>query len=315
MAGRERVLITGASGFVGAGLARELVAAGHDVHLILRPQTDPWRLLDLADSCTVHRADLRDRDGVARAVRAGRPEVVYHLAAYGVHPAQRDRALILTTNLLGTANLLDALAGHDYRALVNAGSSAEYGHNDRAMAEDDRIEPRTDYAVGKAAATLLCQAEASRGRPVSTVRIFTAYGPWESPKRLVPYLMGCCVRGEVPRVSAGHQVRDFIHVADVVELLRRVADSPAAHGRILNAGTGRGHPVRAMIETVLRVCAGGRQPAEFGAVPLHPDEPAHWVASIARTTALTGWRPRFDLQAGVESTWAWFRAREPARAA
>src|SRR5207244_6176060 len=143
----------------------------------------------------------------------------------------------------GTANLLDALDGHDYRSLVHTGSSSEYGHKDAPMCEDDRLEPRTDYGVTKSAATLLCQAEAYKGRPVTTVRVFSAYGPWEEPSRLVPYVVGCCLRGETPRVTAGAQPRDFVYVGDVVELLKVAAHDPRAAGRVLHAGTGRQHTV------------------------------------------------------------------------
>jgi nucleoside-diphosphate-sugar epimerase len=315
MGGRERVLITGGSGFLGACLTRDLLAEGHDVHLLLRPEAKTWRLLGLSGKFTTHCADLCDREAVRRAVVACRPEVIYHLAAHGAYPFQCDRASILATNLLGTANLLDALAGHDYRALVNAGSSSEYGHKDRPMREDDRLEPRTDYAVTKAAATLLCQAEAHKGRPVTTVRVFSAYGPWEEPSRLVPYVMACCARGECPRVTAGQQPRDFIYVEDVVELFKVAARHPQARGQILHAGTGKQHTVRDMIETIVAVCGGDKVAAEYGAAALRPDEPGVWVADIACTTELTGWRPRHDLRAGIQRMWHWFTSASLPRAA
>ena len=307
MAGaRERVLITGGSGFLGACLAHDLVAEGHDVHLLLRPEYQGWRLKTLAGHYTPQEADLCDADAVRSVVAASRPEVIYHLATHGAYPSQRDRRTILATNLLGTANLLDALDGHDYRALVHAGSSSEYGHQDDPMRETDRLEPRTDYAVTKAAATLLCQAEAFRGRPVVTVRVFSAYGPWEEPSRLVPYVMDCCYRGVNPRCTAGLQPRDFIYAADVVALLKRAAHHPAAMGQILNAGTGCQQRVRDMVEAIVAVCGGGKVQPEFGSEPLRPDEPVCWRASIELTTALTGWRPRYDLRGGIELMWQWF---------
>jgi nucleoside-diphosphate-sugar epimerase len=313
--GRQRVLITGASGFVGACLARALIDAGDDVHLVLRAEAKRWRLAGLEGRFTAHAADLRDAAALRAAVTACRPDVIYHLAAHGAYPFQTDRATILATNLLGTANLLDALDGHDYQSLVNAGSSSEYGHKDGPMREEDLLEPRTDYAVTKAAATLLCQAEAHKGRPVTTVRIFSAYGPWEEPTRLVPYVMGCCCRGESPQVTAGWQPRDFIYVGDVVALLRQAAACPGARGQILHAGTGRQQTVRDMIETLVAVCGQGRVSAHYGTEVVRPGEPRHWVASIERTTALTGWRPRYDLRAGVAAMWEWYRSVNVPKAA
>lgn len=312
---RERILITGASGFIGACLARDLIDAGHEVHLTLRAESSRWRLTGLQGRYVEHQADLRDLPAVRRAVEACRPEIIYHLAAHGALYQQQDRAAILASNLLGTCNLLEALAGCDYRMLVQAGSSSEYGHKSGAMREDDRLEPRTDYAVSKAAATMLCQAAARQGLPVTTVRVFSAYGPWEDSSRLVPYVMDCCLRGEAPRVTSGRQPRDFVFVEDCVELFKRAAHLPLARGQVLHAARGRQQTVREMVETIVDVCAPGRVTAQFGGEPPRPDEPAAWVASIEHTSQLTGWRPRHNLRSGIERTWAWRRQIAQARAA
>ena len=306
MSSRERVLITGGSGFVGAYLAHDLITEGCEVHLLLRPEYQAWRLRDITGQFTPHWGDLRDLTSVRQAIAACHPEVIYHLATHGAYPNQRDRGTILNTNLIGTANLLEALAGYDYRALVHAGSSSEYGHKASPMCETDLLEPRSDYGVTKAAASLLCLAEAYRGKPVSVVRLFSAYGPWEEPARLVPYVMGCYYRSETPRVTPGQQPRDFIHVEDVVALLKVAADQSAARGAILHAGTGQQRTVRDMIEMITEVCGGTRRP-EYGSEPLRPDEPTSWVASIERTTELTGWQPRHDLRSGVAQMWEWYQ--------
>ncbi|HWB08853.1 MAG TPA: NAD-dependent epimerase/dehydratase family protein [Pirellulales bacterium] len=305
---RQRVLITGASGFVGACLTRDLVASGREVHVVLRTESPRWRLAGLTGEYAAHEADLRDLPALRRAVDACRPEVIYHLAAHGTLAGKHDRAAVFASNLTGTCNLLEALAGHDYQMLVNVGSSSEYGHHLRPIREDDPLRPRTDYAVSKAASTLLVQAESYKGRPVTTVRIFSAYGPWEDPSRLIPYLMNCCLRGQRPQLTDGRQPRDFIHVDDCVALLKRAAECVGARGQILHAGTGRRQTVRGMVEIVLRICTGGRLSADFGAQPSRPDEPAEWVADMTHTIALTGWRPLLAPEEGIQKTWNWHQA-------
>jgi nucleoside-diphosphate-sugar epimerase len=314
MVAKNRVLITGGSGFIGAYLAHRLVQESHDVHLLLRAEAKLWRLTSLQGRYTPHLADLGDAKAVRAAVAASRPDVIYHLAAHGAYPSQTDRTSILATNLLGTANLLTALQDHDYQALIHAGSSSEYGHVNGPMHEDTPLRPRTDYGVAKAASTLLCNAEAHNGRPVTTVRVFSAYGPWEEPTRLVPYVMRCCLRGETPRVTAGLQPRDFIYVDDVIALMRRAAETPAAVGQVLHAGTGVQHTVREMIDMIVAVCGCGRIRAEYGSLSLRPDEPTSWVAGIGTTCRLTGWHPSHDLKSGIQRMWAWMQETASAAA-
>src|SRR5262249_37167448 len=160
--------------------------------------------------------------------------------------------------------------------------------------EDDRLEPRSDYAVAKAAATLLCQAQAHQGRPVAIVRVFSAYGPGEAPSRLASYAMSCCRQGVAPKVATGIQPRDFIYVNDVIDLVCVAAGLPKMTGEILHAGTGRPCSVRDMVQTIMSVCRADMK-AEFGSEAMRPDEPGSWTANIERTIRVTGWKPRYTL--------------------
>jgi nucleoside-diphosphate-sugar epimerase len=197
---------------------------------------------------------------------------------------------------------------------VHAGSSSEYGHKNKPMRETDSPEPRSDYAMAKLAATNRCLEEAERGRPVCVVRLFSAYGPWEEPNRLVPYVMGCCQRGENPRVTAGSQPRDFIAMSDVVALLKTASRQTNSKGKILHAGTGVQSRVRDMIEAIIAV-SGRKVKAQYGVADLRPDEPERWVASIEQTKALTGWQPEHDLNTGVRQMWTWQQLRADKRLA
>jgi nucleoside-diphosphate-sugar epimerase len=307
----QRILITGGTGFVGANLVRALTAAGQRPHLLVRPDAKRWRLSGLEHKVHFHGADLLDLPYVRWTVDACRPEIIYHLAGYGVLPSQKDRAGIFAGNVLATANLLAALEDHDYHCLVQAGSSAEYGSKEGPLLEKDPIQPSTDYGVAKACATLLCQAERHKGRRVATIRVFTAFGPWEALPRLVPYVMQCCRARQAPEVSSGEQQRDFVFVDDVVALLMSAAAHPGAAGQILHAATGTLTSVRQVVETIVAI-SGAKTAPRFGALPRRMGEPDRWAASIEQTAALTGWRPRFDLAAGLRQTWDWHQGQRRA---
>ena len=109
-----RVLITGGSGFIGANLVRAELAAGSEVHLLLRPEARLWRLSDVRREFSAHTADVRDAAAVRRVVGEVRPEVVYHLATHGAYPSQRDRGTILATNLVGTSGAGNEASARPY---------------------------------------------------------------------------------------------------------------------------------------------------------------------------------------------------------
>ena len=128
----KRVVITGASGFVGANLARRLLADGHQVHALLREGYDHWRVREIADVMTLHIVDLLDGEALAATTAAIRPDWVFHLAAYGAYPEQGDLHRMIATNLSATAHLLEAGRRSGCVAFVNAGSSSEYGFKEDA---------------------------------------------------------------------------------------------------------------------------------------------------------------------------------------
>src|SRR4051812_40096607 len=181
----RRTFVTGAGGFVGANLVRRLLADGHEVVATVRPGGDAWRLSDVAADIRVAEVDLGDGEALAAAIERERPEWIFHLAAHGAYSWQKDLARIFAADVLATSVLIAAARKAGADVLVHAGSSSEYGHKDHAPREDEVPEPEGPYAVAKLSATLLV-ANASRGDDLRgvTLRLYSAYGPWEEPRRL-----------------------------------------------------------------------------------------------------------------------------------
>ncbi|KAF0218721.1 MAG: nucleoside-diphosphate-sugar [Geobacteraceae bacterium] len=302
-----KVLITGATGFIGACLTRRLVAEGHDVHIVTRKESERWRIQDILSHLTEHTADLRDAAAVDRCVESVRPSVIYHLATFGGFAFQRDALAILASNLLGTAHLLRACEKVGFDLFVNTGSSSEYGVKSLPMKETDLLEPLGEYGVSKSAATLFCRSEAlTKNLPVVSLRLFSPYGPWDDPHRLIPQVITRLLRGEAPRLSSPQSVRDYIFIDDVVALYLALPNRPVVPGDIFNVGSGRQATIGEVVTVISEIIGGSVKPV-WGAVERVRPEPAMWVADIGKVQAKLEWKPTYSMRDGLEKTIGWFR--------
>jgi nucleoside-diphosphate-sugar epimerase len=306
----KRVIVTGAAGFIGANVARRLVAEGFDAFLLTLPSSLRWRLAELDGAASIVELDLADRDAVIRAVREIGPDWVLHLAAHGGYSWQTDGDAILRANVIGTANLLEACRRVGVEAFVNTGSSSEYGFKDHPPDETEPIEPTSVYAVAKAAATMLCRQSAlADDLNVCTLRLYSTYGPWEEPKRLVPALAVEGLHGVFPPLVSPDTARDFVWVDDVVEAFFLAARTVhAERGAIYNVGTGVQTTVGEAAEIARDVLQIEGRP-EWGSMAARSWDTNRWVADSTKIQRALGWHPSREFRDGFTAFAHWFRER------
>jgi nucleoside-diphosphate-sugar epimerase len=305
---RRSLLVTGAGGFIGSRLVRALLDDEADVHAIVRPGGARDRLAD-ARGAAVHEVDLSDLDGLERTVRSVRPELVLHAAFPFGHPSSRaERLRMVHDGVLGTFNVLEAVSAAGAARVVHFGSTLEYGPRSVPLAESEPLTPSTWRGGAKAASALLAlQTARSLGVELIVLRPFSVYGPWESPRRLIPTLVRAALTGEEVSLVPGPR-HDFVFVDDVVEAALGALTAPLPNGEAFNLGTGierRNEEVAALVEDVCSVRL--RIHLE------HPGSPAdaeHWVADVEKSVRLLGWRARTSLRDGLAKTVEWQRARD-----
>ncbi len=303
------ILVTGATGFIGACLVRELAKRKSQVHVITRETSNKWRIRDLLPNPLIeHTADLRDRDRITKIVEETKPDIIYHLAAYGAYHYQSNLEDIVTTNLAGTRNLLEACSKAGFEHFVTVGSSAEYGIKKRPMRENDVLEPVESYGVAKAAATLFCQCYAKLHElRVSIIRPFAVYGYYEAATRLIPSVVTACLKGENPRLLSPSSVRDFIFIEDVIIAFLKVALGKSEQtGQIYNVGYGKQHSVADAVSLIIELTGAHVQPMWGSAPKRATQEPKHWVSDSTKIRKSLGWKPKYDLKQGLRKTIAWF---------
>lgn len=303
----KRYLVTGSTGFIGACLVHKLVEIGCTVHVVIREDSNTWRVNDIMDNLHVHIADLTNYTEINKVVKIVQPDVIYHLAAYGAYHSQTDTTKMIQTNIVGTMNLLNACSANGFEAFVNIGTSSEYGQKNKKIRETYLLEPNSHYSVTKSCATLFCQCEAKNKKlPINTVRLFSVYGYFEERTRLVPTIIKACLSKQDPKLLSPNSVRDFIFVEDIIDFLLKLSANSKISGEIFNVGSGRQHTVRNIVEETIKQTKSHIQPVWGAAEPRPTIEPKAWVADISKAKKMLGWRPKNSLKQGLGKTIKWF---------
>lgn len=300
----KTILVTGASGFVGANLVRHLEKGDYRVHAAVREPARAWRLAGLVNT-TVHSVSLTDPADVALLVSNVEPDVIYHLAAADPYSASTSEHFRM--NALATAHLVDLGASGAAGAMVMAGSSSEYGIHTTALSEDTPCEPASAYGISKLAGSLYCSAVGQRGDfPTLVLRIFSAYGPYEPKHRLFPTVISSLLRGTPLSLGDPASTRDYVHVADLVEAFELAAPRAANYsGEIINLASGHSTTVRTVAETAMREL-GSTVKVQWGTPgSLRPWDQASWVGTTTKAASLLGWSPRITLAQGIRSFASW----------
>lgn len=306
---QRRVLVTGGSGFIGSHLVHRLLAEVAEVAVLVRYNNvmknerlrEPWESLHIIE------VDLRNRGALA-AIRQFAPEIVFHLAAYNhVGESFRQVEECFDVNAKGTANLLDLCGEVD--TFIYVSTSEVYGHQAEApFVETMCPQPLSPYAITKYAGEIYCRMKQRIGdRPrIVILRPFNAYGPYQSTKAIIPELILNALRGHPIRVTKGEQTREFNYVENVVDGLMAAAQHPEPIDEVLNLCSGEEVAIADLVRKIAELTSS-RSMVEIGALPYRPTEIWRLCGDATRARQLLGWRPRINLDEGLQLTIDWYR--------
>lgn len=289
-------IVTGATSFIGSHLTRLLATRGERVAIMMRVQSDPWRIADLLPGLTVLYSDLARCHELEQAITAFQPEVCIHVAWHGVNRPRRDDYEQVTQNLYGSLQLLETLRRAGCKSWIGIGSQQE-----RVISDSESASSL--YSATKSSIRLLSQRLcALYDMRWTWLRFATTYGPMDHPGRLIPYVILALLNRTRPALTSGSQTSPFVHVDDAADALYRASTDPAVSG-VYDIGPEPWYAVREVVERI-RDHIDPSLELGFGelAIPRENLSPAMDISPRS-----FGWTPRVNLDEGLARTVRWYR--------
>lgn len=276
---KQRILVTGATGFLGK-------------HLLERLKED--------DLCT-KRFDFTKKQDVFSYISESKPDVVYHLGALVDLTRSFDIARkTVEANIIGTTNLLMALEKHPVKKFIFASTEEVYGEGKIPFKETDSVHPPSPYAVTK----VMCEHLALQYMPKTSVvvRIGTMYGPHQPSHRFIYQMIEKALKNEDIGLTSGIKMRDYIYVGDVVDALVMAKETKCTSAfEIINIGSGHMTSLKYLAEKIIQV-SGSSSRLQAGVIPDRIGEADQWLMDIAKANKLLGWTPKTDIETGLKQT-------------
>lgn len=303
---KRTIFITGAGGFIGTNLTKKLLKKNFYIHVLNRTENISWRLKAVANQITVHNGDITDYNSLRRALLKTKPDYIIHLATYGAYSFQTEIDKIISVNILGTKNLLEASKDIPYKCFINTGSSSEYGFKDRPMKESDFCDPVSYYGVTKLAATQICKVFARiNDKPIVTLRLFSVYGPYENHTRFIPTIIKSLIVKSVINLTPGNVRRDFIYINDVIDAyLKALRQGSKIKGETLNIGTGREFTNDEIVQILFKI-TGKKTKVKKGGFSKRGWDTNHWAANTAKSKKYLKWESKYSIEKGLSETYLW----------
>jgi UDP-glucose 4-epimerase len=307
MGGHRRMhcLVTGASGFLGSWLVRQLLSRGHAVTVLMRSQQRSHRVTDWSDRVHVVYGSFENTTSLRENLMREPADVFFHLAWSGVTAGFRDQTNQISTNVVGSLQFWELAKDCGCKHWIGLGSQAEYGLYNEVLREDLPARPVSTYGVAKLTCGMLTGKMSEMvGMKHTIVRLLSTYGPSDDPRNMIPSVILTLLAGKRPAMTKGEQIWDYVYVEDAARALCQIAETGASG--ILNLASGETFEIRDVAERI-RNLVDPRLEIGLGDLPYGQDQIMYLKGDIGRLKSATGWQPEIPLQEGLHRTVEWFR--------
>lgn len=300
------IFVYGASGFIGTNLFKDIFSIRKDCFALTHDAQKAWRLklIDVPAENVVH-CDIVSNYSVQEVFKTYQPKTIFNLAAYGAYSKQKNVTLTYETNVIGTVNLLENMTSD--MVYIHAGSSSEYGFNCTTPKETDTLEPNSHYSVSKVSAAYLIQFYARvHEKNAINLRLYSIYGDWEEPDRLIPKLIESVRQHKLPNFVSKDISRDFVYMSDCVEAFidSALKMSSEIRGKSYNIASG----VKTTIGDLVEICRkefGIEEEPSWGTMQNRAWDLAEWYGDPSEAKKDLDWEAKTPLNIGLRQYFNW----------
>jgi len=304
---RGPIIVLGAGGFIGVNLLDQLKKHRNDVYGISQNPKTSWRLNQLnIPSEKLIKCDITDYTQTRNLVGDLKPKTIFNLAAYGAYSSQKVYKKIYDANFNSAIDIIEIAKENGLASYVHAGSSSEYGLNSSGPKESEALIPNSHYAVSKVASSYAIKYYGKIEKlPVVNLRIYSAYGAWEEPDRLIPRLVSMARKGKWPELVSPMISRDFIHVDDVVKAFIIAAVSiKKISGESYNIGTGKKTTIEELTQITKKLFSISANPL-FGTMTNRVWDLTDWYSNPEKSHRELSWEAETTLNDGLKKVALW----------
>ena len=311
----KRILVTGGAGFISSNMIRYLLEqTEHQVVTMdgsrRRQPREPGRC-DLARAPAVHSGDIRDVHDVTEALEG--VDVIVNAAAesHVSKSIEQGGAEFVTTNVVGTQVLLDAIRERPVERFILISSSEVYGTAEAdPMSEEHPLNPRSPYAGTKAGGDRLAYSYwCTYDLPIAVIRPFNNYGPYQHPEKVIPrFIIQALTDQPLTIHGNGQASRDWLHVSDTADAITQACEVPLEQikGEVINVATGVDESVEQIADMILAML--GKPGSLKSNMEDRPGQVDRHIGSTDKAERLLGWTSKIAFADGLERTIAWYRA-------
>ncbi len=303
----QKVLITGANGFIGSHMVERMVKEQAQVSIFVRDSSDIWRLDEVKKDLDIYRTDLRNLELVNKNVMQIKPDFIFHCGAYGVDGRQNDFFVAAGANINGTMNLIHSLKNIGCKKFINVGTCMEYGNKQELIKEDSLLEPDSIYGSTKASASIIAhQMALNYDIDLVTVRPFGVFGEKEGSHKFFPYIILSMLQDKQVNLTPCEQYRDYCYIENVIDGFVLAAQNNAAKNEIFNVASGEIHKLKFYVDLINNEMQSKKLP-NYGALPYRQNEVWRQQPDISKIRNHLNWEPKISLQEGIAKTVTWYK--------